>query len=168
MSTESEVPKENKVDGPAKNPAPIDLGSIVFELEDLVKIALAAEKNEVQITVDSFVDIHKKLMGIYKMVEQFRSEYAKSLEPLGLTPEDMKLTSEQIQELGPKERKIFEKLSSMQSICEDAKARVHKSLQESPRELKQIKDELKGPEKNLVHRKSKFKGVGGKKGWLPS
>ena len=145
-----------------------DLGLLVMELEDLVKIALAAEKNEVDVSIGSFVDVHKKLMAIYKVLEEFRTSYAKSLATIGLTPEDMKLTSEQIAELAPQERRLFEKLSSLQTVCEEAKERVHQSLQKSPSVVKEIKEELKGPQGKSLRRKDKFKGAGGKKGWLPS
>lgn len=146
----------------------VELGSLVMELEDLVKIALAAENNEVDVSIGSFVEVHKKLMAIYKMLEEFRTQYAKALATIGLTPEDMKLTNEQITELGPKERRLFEKLTSLQTVCEEAKERVHQSLQKSPGAVKEIKEELKGPEGKALRRKDRFKGAGGKKGWLPS
>lgn len=157
----SETPPENTPDN--------ELASIVIQLEDLVKLALAAEKNEAKVSMDSFVDVHKKLMSIYKMIESFRENYTKSLAALGLEPKDIQPSPEDVAELGLRDRKIYEKLGALQAMCQDAKERLHQSLQAQPQAaMNQIKEELKGPERKLVRRKDKFKGIGSKKGWIPS
>lgn len=145
------------------------LASIVMQLEDLVKLSLAAEKNEVQVSIDSFVDVHKKLMDLYRRVEAFRANYTKSLAALGLEPKDIQPSPEDIQQLGLSERKVFEKLGALQAMCQEAKERLHESLNQQPAAtMNEVKEELKGPDRKLTRRQGKFKGVGGKKGWIPS
>ena len=145
-----------------------ELEQILNRLEDLVKIATAAEKNEVEITISSFVDVHKNLMEIYKLIETFRENYKSSLAPFGLTPEDMRLTPDELRQLAPRERKMIEKLQKLQETCEGAKERIHESLQKNIATTKQVKEELKGNERQKIRRKGKFKGMGGKKDWLPT
>jgi NifB/MoaA-like Fe-S oxidoreductase len=145
-----------------------ELEQIINQLEDLVKVATAAEKNEVEITISSFVDVHKKLMDIYTLIENFREVYRNSLVPFGLTPEDMRISGEELTSLPSRERKMIEKLHKLQSTCEDAKERIHESLQKNHVAAKQVKEELKGSERQKVRRKGKFKGMGGKKGWMPT
>lgn len=168
MSTEGEQ-KNSESAEPQPTPDTNQLTTIVSQLEDLVKLALAAEKNEVQVNVTSFVDVHKKLMALYKMIEEFRVNYAKSLDAMGLKLEDLQPNPEEMQELTMRDRKVMEKLGSLRAICEDAKERMHQAIKkESPASVNKIKDELKGPERASQRRKGRFKGVGGKKGWLPS
>ena len=145
-----------------------DLTNIILQLEDLVKLALEVEKHPENLAIDSFVGVHKKLMKIHTLVDEFRKSYAKSLEPVGLQPEDMKPNAEELAALGPKEKKVLEKLSSLQSICEDAKARMHESLQQNEPIVREVKEELKSTERKAIRRKSRLKGAGGKKGWLPT
>lgn len=145
-----------------------ELEQIINQLEDLVKVATAAEKNEVEITISSFVDVHKKLMEIYKLIENFREAYKSSLAPFGLTLEDMRITKEELTTLAPRDRKMIEKLHKLQTTCEDAKERIHESLQKNLVATKQVKEELRGNEREKVRRKGKFKGMGGKKGWMPT
>lgn len=141
---------------------------IVSRLEDLVKLASAAERSEVQVNVTSFVEVHKKLMDVYKMIQQYRENYTNMLAALGLTPEDVRMTPDQIEKLAPRERKVVERLERLQKTCEDAKERIHESLQQNKEVAKQVQEELKEAEGKKAPRKDKFKGMGGKKGWLPT
>ena len=145
-----------------------DLTKIISDLEDLVRVAAAAEKNEVEVSLSSFVDVHKKLMNIYKMIEEYRKNYADALRPLGLTPEDMRARESELSELKPQQKKMMEKLQHLQHVCEEARGRVYESLQQNVGATRSIKEELKGDERQTIRRKGKFKGVGGKKGWMPT
>ena len=147
----------------------VDVTSIVQQLEDLVKISLECEERELKPDV-SFVDVHKKLMQIQKDIELFQENYRMHLAMLNLTPEDVRPTPEEIEGLEPKQRKVFERMQALQGTCEDARERLYQSMQADPSTLKDVKNELKdtSKEKQKIRRKGKFKGMGGKSGWLPT
>jgi len=145
-----------------------DINDIILQLEDLVKLALEAEEHPENLAISSFVDVHKKLMKIHALVNEFRSSYAKSLEMVGLRPEDMKPDGDEVQELGPKEKIVLEKLNSLRATCEEAKSRMHETLQQNEPTVREVKEELKGKERQTIRRKSRLKGAGGKRGWMPT
>lgn len=145
----------------------IDVANIVRQLEDLVKMSLECEEKELKPNV-SFVEINKKLLAIRKEVERFRENYKQHLAIVSLTPEEVKPTAEELEALGVKEKQALVKLQSLQATCEDARERLHQSLQTEQEGLKILKEEVKDKSKEKIHRKGKFKGVGGKQGWLPS
>ena len=145
-----------------------DLSEIITQLEDLAKLALDAEQHQEDIDLGSFVDVHKKLMAVQKMIKEFQGSFAKSIEGLGLSPEDMKPTDAELKTLGSRERKLIEKLGSLQDVCEHARERVHESMQQNPEAVKDVKKELKDSKETTTRRKSRLKGAGGKKGWLPT
>lgn len=145
----------------------VDVATIVRQLEDLVKMSVECEERELKPNI-SFVEVHKKLMAIRKQVELFKENYKKHLAVANLKPEDIKPTEEEIATLGPKEKQILERLKTLQSNCEEARERLHESLQSEQEALNVVKGELKDKSKEKIHRKGKFKGVGGKQGWLPT
>ena len=145
----------------------VDVSEIITQLEDLVKFALECEDKELQPDI-SFVEVHKKLMQIQDEILKFQDTYKQHLALFDLKPEDVQPTQEQIDSLEPKQRKIFERMQSLQSTCEEARERLYESMQQDQRTLKEVKEELKGEEKQKIRRKGKFKGMGGKKGWLPT
>lgn len=145
----------------------IDLPRIVRQLEDLVKLALECEEKDLSPNI-SFVDVHKKLLQIRRQVDQFKQNFQDHLALLNLRPEDIKAKPEDIQNLGPKEQQIFEKLQSLQTTCEEARDRIKESLNADQAALLQIKEELKDKSSQKTRRKGKFKGIGGKQGWIPT
>lgn len=145
----------------------VDVASIVRQLEDLVRLSVECEEKELKPNI-SFVEVHKKLMAIRKQVELFKDNYKKHLAVANLKPEDIKPTEEEIATLGPKEKQILERLKTLQTNCEEARERLHESLQSEQEALNVVKGELKDKSKEKIHRKGKFKGVGGKQGWLPT
>ena len=145
----------------------VDVAAIVRQLEDLVKLSVECESKELRPDV-SFIEVNKKLMAIRKQVESFQENYRRHLAMANLKPEDIKPTEEEIATLGPKEKQILERLKNLQESCEDARERLHVSLQSEQEALNVVKGELKDKSKEKIHRKGKFKGVGGKRGWLPT
>lgn len=157
---------------PPEEPAPeqqdiFDVNEIVTKLEDLVKFSLECEQKELRPDI-SFVEVHKKLLQIQKDIQQFQDSYKQNLALFNLTPEDVRPTPEQIESLDPKQRKLLERMQTLQSTCENERDRLYQSMQTDQDTLKQVKKELKGKEREKTHRKGKFKGIGGKQGWIPS
>ena len=144
-----------------------DLSQLLQRLQDLVKSALDAEKKEL-ISSSSFLKVHQELLNIRKNMELFQENYKKSLSQLGLTPEDLKPTPEEIEKLNPKDKKLWEQLEFLRVTCEEAKERAYKSMKEDKTTLQTVTEELKDRGSKKSHRRSKFKGAGGKKGWLPT
>jgi hypothetical protein len=162
MSTEPE-----KGSNPQPKPVNLDIAAIVRQLEDLVKLSMECEEKELKPDV-SFLDVHNKLLAIRRDIERYQENYKQYLAQFNLRPEDVKPTPEAIEDLGPKEKQILEKLKNLQSTCEDARDRLYESMQADQATLRSVKGELKEKGKEKIHRKGKFKGVGGKQGWIPT
>ena len=145
----------------------VKVAAIVQQLEDLVKLTLECENKELKPNV-SFIAVNKKLQAIRQDVERFKEMYRNSLAKVNLRPEDVKPTPEEIAALGPKERAILEKLKDLQGTCEDARERIHQSLRNEKAGVNVLKGETKDKAKEKYRRQGKFKGVGGKKDWLPT
>lgn len=145
----------------------MDISAIVQQLEDLVKFSIECEEKELKPNV-SFIDIHKKLLQIQQDIQLFQDNFRTHLALYGLKPEDVKPTSEEIDSLDPKQRKIFERMDALKQTCESARDRLYQSMQQDPETLKVVKEELKDKSKQKIRRKGKFKGMGGKEGWIPT
>lgn len=165
MTTPENLPGQSDPNAPIPG-GPENFGDIVQRLEDLVKFTLECEKKELRDDV-SFVDVYNQLTLIKEGVELLNQQYLVQLEMLaaqGQIPSDVPMSSE--------DKKLYDKLGNLKEVCEEAKARLHESLQQSPIEVQQLSDEIKdssSTEKQKARRrKSKFKGVGGKKGWSPA
>jgi hypothetical protein len=144
-----------------------DLPLILQQLQDLVKILLECEKKDLPSNY-SFLEVHKQLLGVRKNIALFQEGYKNALALMGVTPEDIKPTPEEIERLGPKEKKLLKQIDFLRTTCEEARERVYQSLQEDKATLQTVSGELKDKELERTRRKGKFKGVGGKKGWLPT
>ncbi|MBS0635276.1 MAG: hypothetical protein JSR37_07425 [Verrucomicrobia bacterium] len=145
----------------------MDVTSIVQQLEDLVKFSIECEEKELKPNI-SFIDIHKKLLQIQQDIQRFQDNYRAHLAQYGLKPEDVRPSPEEIAALDPKQRKIFDRMESLKKVCEGARDRLYQSMQEDPQTLKAVKEELKDKSKEKIRRKGKFKGMGGKEGWIPT
>ncbi len=145
----------------------VDVTAIVQQLEDLVKFTLECEEKDLKPEV-SFVEVHKKLMQIQKDIELFQSNYRTDLAMFNLTPEEVRPTQEELESLDPKQKKIFDRMKMLQETCESARERIYQSMQQDQETLKAVKSELRDKGKEKIHRKGKFKGMGGKKGWMPT
>jgi hypothetical protein len=144
-----------------------DLPKIVKQLEDLVNLALACEKKDLLPNV-SFVEVHKKLLKIRQQTDLFQENFRKQLAKLNLREEDIRLTPEALAKMPAKDKQIFEKLQKLQSTCEEARDRIRDSLKKDQAAVLSVKEELKDKSTSKTRRKSKFKGVGGKQGWIPT
>ncbi len=144
-----------------------DVLALVGQLEDLVKLSLECEGKELKPEV-SFLEVHKKLLQIQKDIQKYHDDYKEALALYGLTPEDVRPTQEQIDSLNPKDRKIFERIQTLQSTCEKERDRLYASMQADQRTLKAVKEELKDKSKEKLRRKGKFRGLGNKEGWIPT
>lgn len=178
MSTKSKSPQDSSFQDPSfqsssQQPtvpegqnlpnAPETFAELVQRLEDLVKFTVECEKKELRDDI-SFIDVYKQLMLIKEGVELLNQDYVLNYDAMkaeGLVPEELKLT--------PEEGKILTKIGNLQHICEEAKERLHKSLQQNPEEVQRLTNELKEAQstdkQKSRRRQSKFKGMGGKQGW---
>ncbi len=145
----------------------VDVAEIIQKLEDLVKFSLECEKKDLKPDV-SFVDVHKQLLQIQKDINLFQENYRAHLAMVGLTPEEVRPTPEDIENLDPKQKKIFDRMQALQSTCETSRERLYQSMQADKETLNEVKSELKDKGKEKIRRKGKFKGLGGKQGWLPT
>jgi hypothetical protein len=142
------------------------LARILQELSDLVRLVRDCESKTLVSTV-SFVDVHKKLLEIKKQMDVLQENYKKNLALFGLTPADLIPTEEQIARLNPQEKKMYKQLKELQTTCEKARDSAYKALQQDPDTVRRVLDDLKNKE-GKSNRKSKFKSIGGKKGWMPT
>lgn len=167
-------PPSQQVEGSASYPAvpefpaieflpesPESLAQLVDKLEDLVKFTVECEKKELREDI-SFVDVYQQLMLIKQGVELLNEEYIRYLEAVaaqGATP-----ASEQ--QLSTEEKHAIKRLSQLQDTCENAKSRIHASLQEHAEEAKQLTKEFQesqsSDQQKSRRRKAKFKGMDGK------
>ena len=142
------------------------ISGIVSQLEDLVKLALECEKKELKPNV-SFVDINKKLSELKNAVEILHQAYLETLKSFSMTEDDVKKLRMNVDNLKNPEKAMLLKLNSLTEVCEKARERLHTSLQENREQIRDIEAEQFDKSKK-AHRKGKFKGVGGKKGWMPT
>lgn len=172
MTSEPKDPRKeeiSKAESAPENSDIMDVAAIVQQLEDLVKISLESEEKELKPGV-SFVEVHKKLLQIQKDIKLFQDTYRENLALFGLAPEDVRPTPEELDTLDPKQRKVYDKIQGLLTTCESARERLHESMQADQQTLKAVKSELKetSKDKEKLRRKGKFKGLGGKQGWLPT
>ncbi len=167
MSSEPEKPNPEETPSPAPAIKQPDIYTIVAQLEDLVRFSMECEEKELKPDV-SFVEVHKKLMQIQRDIQAFQENSRIFLQQFNLKPEDFRPTPEQIEQLNPRDRKLLERIQSLQNTCQVERDKLYESMQASPETLKQVKNELKDKGKEKFRRKSKFKGMGGKEGWLPT
>jgi hypothetical protein len=164
-----ETPKE-EIRPPLQpiGPGFLPVKEIVNRLEELVRYVLECEVKPVRSDV-SFVDVYKQLVQIREAINVLSNDQQAMLSVLetkGITKEQMN------QALSPDEKKTISKLQSLQGICEAAKERLHRSIQRHPELEEDIKEEIRSEtstkKQKIVHRKGKFKPMGGKKDWLPT
>lgn len=155
MSTEPESGRE------------ADLPQLLQQLEDLVKMSLECEKKDL-VPNYSFVEIHKTLLEVRKNIALFQENYKNTLALFGANPEEAKATPEEIEQLNPKDKKLLNQIEFLRTTCEEARERAYQALKEDKVTLQTVSTELKSKDQKRAQRKSKFKGVGGKKGWMPT
>ena len=138
------------------------LGSIVDQLEDLVKLSLECEKKDINQNI-SFVQVITQLTQLKQVLEEFHLSYMEALKKLEVPPQDTKQLKETFENLKTPEKNLLLKLQRLEKECEDARGRMYASLQQNQEAAKDLKAELKSKK---GRRKEKFKSVGGKKGWM--
>ena len=143
------------------------IAAVVQQLQDLVKLALECKDREVKEGV-SLSDISRQVLKIRAFVEELRALYDKASEERGLSEQEKRRLDKEAQSLPPEQKKILEAIATMQAQCETARDELYQSLNENKGILKQVEETLKDDKSKAATRKGKFKGVGGKKGWIPS
>ena len=149
-------------------PALLPVNEIVNRLEELVRFVLECETTPMQRDV-SFVDIYKQLLKIREAITVLsadQQDMLSMLETAGVSRQQMSKA------LSQDEKKMISKLQNLQGICEAAKERLHKSIKKHPEVEKEIQEKIRAEtttkKQKVVHRKGKFKRMGGKEGWLPT
>lgn len=147
---------------------PLPVNEIVNRLEELVRFVLECETKPIQQDV-SFVDIYKQLLKIREAITVLsadQQDMLSMLEAAGVSRQQMNAA------LSQEEKKMISKLQNLQGICEAAKDRLHKSIKKNPEVEKEIQEKIRAEtttkKQKIVHRKGKFKRMGGKEGWLPT
>ena len=142
--------------------------AIVGRLEELVRYVLECETKPMQQDV-SFVDVYKQLVDIREAINVLsvdQQEMLSVLESAGITREQMN------EGLSSDDKKIVSKLQNLEGICEAAKERLHRSLKRNPEAEKDVQEKIRSEtttkKQKIVHRKGKFRPLGGKEGWLPT
>ncbi|MBS0654593.1 MAG: hypothetical protein JSR46_02350 [Verrucomicrobia bacterium] len=149
---------------PKKN---VELAQLLQQIQDLVKFSLECENKTLSPKMP-YIEVYKQLLQIRMNIAAYQENYKQQLSRLGLTVDDVKPTPEEIAQLKPKDKKILETIQALSKTCQEAKDRVYQSLQENKATLNTVTDDLKDTEMKSIRRRSKFKGVGGKKGWIPT
>lgn len=146
----------------------LPINEIVNRLEELVRFVLECEGKPVQRDV-SFVNVYKQLVQIRESINVLSADQQKLLSVLeggGMTKAEMSKA------LSADQKKTISKLHNLQGICEAAKERLHKSIEKNPERAKEIQDKIRSettsPKQKMIHRKGKFRRLGGKEGWLPT
>lgn len=149
-------------------PEILPVKDIVGRLEELVRYVLECEAKPMKEDV-SFVEVYKQLVDIRNAINVLSADQQAMLsvlESAGITREQMNAG------LSVEDKKIVSKLQGLEGICEAAKERLHRSLQRSPEAEREIQDKIRREtttkKQKIVHRKGKFRPLGGKAGWLPT
>jgi hypothetical protein len=170
---DKEIPE--KAEMPALRPVPfqpLSFEELVGRLEELVLFALECEKRELKEGV-SFVNVYKQLMNLRKAIDILAEDQKEAFEVM----QDMaKERGIQIQpnqaSLSDKDKKVLEKLRSLQEICEAARGRLYESMKENPEEERALEEKIQeattSEEKRAKRRKGKFRRLGSKEGWIPT
>ena len=146
---------------------PISLSHIVAQLEELVKLAIDCQDREVKDNI-SVLEINKQIQSLRMLMEQLHESFAKTLQSMNIKEKDLKELKQNVDTLPASEKRLIATLKDLESKCEKAREEMYKSLQENRQTLKEVAEDLKGEKGKSARRKDKFKGIGGKKGWLPS
>lgn len=146
----------------------LSIQAIVNRLDDLVRFALECEHKPLQPDV-SFVEVYKQLLEVRKSIDalsQDQQNMLTAIEAVGLKPVQLG------EAYSPEDKKVILKLQNLQGICEAAKERLHKSIEKNPEAEKEVKEKIQtvtsSEKQKVVHRKGKFRPLGGKGGWIPT
>ncbi len=141
---------------------------IVGQLESLVRYALECEDKPLKDDV-SFVDVYRQLVEVQKAINSLDRDQ-KELINMMARAADVPL--EELPAAGPEDAKNIQKLKMLEKMCGDAQERLHASMAgqtEATRELKEkIEESTTNDKKKAIHRKGKFKKMGGAGGWVRS
>lgn len=160
--------KEVGIPPPAEPPpAAPSIPEVVDRLEELVKFALECEGKELREGV-SFVDVFKQLEEVRHAIELL-SQDQKELLALFSSATGGRIDITKT-ELSAEDKKIIDKLRHLQSVCEAAKDRMYTTIKKAPEaeaaaEAK-IQAATASEKKKRIHRKEKFRPLGGKEGWV--
>jgi DNA repair exonuclease SbcCD ATPase subunit len=143
-----------------------DMKGIVSQLEELVKMTLECEKKELKPDVP-FAEVNTQLKALKEVLEGLHEAYLATLKDLALNEQDVSKFKVDVEKLKEPEKKLYNTLSALNTVCESARERLYKSLQENREQLRDVEAERLEKSKK-GHRLGKFKSVGGKKGWMPT
>lgn len=149
------------------DPGATSIPEVVDRLEDLVKFALECENRELKEGV-SFVDVFKQLEEVRKAIEMLDQDQQELLELFSsVTGGAVDVNKVPFTD---QDKKTLDKLKHLQSVCEAAKERMYATVKEHPETEaaleEQIVEERASEKKKIVHRKGKFRPLGGKGGWM--
>ncbi len=162
MNEESKAPEKT----PVPQASNLDMTTLVHQLEDLVRLALECEKKELAPNV-SFPEVNAQLKSLKETIDMLNKSYLETLHSLSLSEEDVAGIRKNLQETGGPEQKLLDTLTQLQTSCEQARDRVYTSLLGSREQVKDL-EALGDENATKKRRKSKFKSMGGRKGWLPT
>ncbi len=151
---------------------PIGLEDMVNRLEDLVNFTLECEKKPLKEGI-SFVEVFSQLSQIRTAVTALSQEQQKLLAVLSATAQAIPGgLGPSLLTPPPEAAKVFETIKHLQEVCESAKDRIHSELSGRPEVAEEVMKKAKETEESVkkkkIRRKSKFKAIGGKEGWIPT
>lgn len=143
------------------------LSRLVSQLQELVKVAGECKDRELREGV-SLQEVFMQVRKLRMLADMLRQ----TLDPRGvgsaLSEQEIQSMKKKADSLPPREKKLYDTLEGMKAQCEEARSELYQNLQDNQLTLKQVEEDLRGDKEKTARRKSKFKGVGGKKGWIPS
>jgi hypothetical protein len=149
-------------------PKVISVTEIVGQLEELVRYALECENKPLKDNV-SFIEVYRQLVEVQKAINLLDRDQKELINLMaqvaGVPKSDLATTN-------PEDIKNIEKLKMLEKMCGDAQERIHDSMsgqREASLEIKEkIEESTTSQKKKAIHRKGKFKKMGGSGGWVRS
>lgn len=147
----------------------VSLQQLLVELQDVVQLALDAEKKELRPDID-FSVVMKQLLQVRNAVQAIHDAYRKTLSEVGFTEEQINQLKEDESKWKPDQRRLLQSLQKLQQQCVQARDRIYKSLQENRTSLRQLEKDLKSKDNKMAAEKpvkaTKPKKARRSSGWM--
>jgi hypothetical protein len=146
---------------------PTSIPEVVNRLEDLVRFALECEGKPLKDGV-SFVDVFKQLEEVRTAIDLLNKDQQELLALFSSVSGGA--VDVNTLPFSKEDRKMLDMLKHLQSVCEAAKERMYVSVKAQPESEaivdEKIEEATATEKKKSVHRKGKFRPLGGKEGWM--
>ena len=163
MADKKLTPIEEKI-------VPDSMKSLVDQLEETIRMTVDAEKCEIKPGF-SFAETMKDLTLIKQAVEAMAAEEQDLLETIHSVQERYGSITGAEMLANKEDLAVLEKLKKLETICEQARTRIHDEMMKNPKNQETVKELLEETEasskRKMTRRKRKFRSMGGEAGgWI--